>query len=125
MRPLLFRSWFFSSDEYVFAAEVVRFSSFNFHQFFFDNPGTPFMILDSAVWALIYWGGRVLGLVQPGVTMSTFNYQHMPLLFTVMRATTLVFFLASCVLLFQLCARLVNRPAAAIFSCSQGFTRTR
>ena len=38
LAPILFRTWFFSSDEYVFATEVVRFSSFNFHQFFFDNP---------------------------------------------------------------------------------------
>src|SRR5260221_110934 len=30
MRPLLFRSWFFMSDEYVYAAELIRFSNLDF-----------------------------------------------------------------------------------------------
>src|SRR6185369_7100129 len=36
MRPMLLRTWFFHADEYVVAAEVIRFSQLDFRQHFFD-----------------------------------------------------------------------------------------
>jgi hypothetical protein len=116
MSPMLFRTWFFSSDEYVYAAEVMRFSSLDFHQHFFDNPGTPFMMLDSLVWATIYAGSWALGLIPQDTRIGLFTFHNMPLLFAVMRATTLAFFLLSPILLFWLCARLTNKATAAIAS---------
>src|SRR5258706_399183 len=66
MRPVLFRSWFFMSDEYVFAAEVIRFSNLDFHQHFFDNPGTPFMMLNAVIWGVVYVSTWAFGLMPPG-----------------------------------------------------------
>lgn len=133
LRPALFRTWFFSSDEYVIAAEVIRFSNLDFRQHFFDNPGTPFMLLDSLLWALFYGVERLLGLAPP-TTITTFTFQHLAALFVLMRATTLVCFLLSVVLLYALVAKLMNSAAAAIASlllamspvyCSySSFTRT-
>ena len=115
LRPGVFRTWFFSSDEYGIAAEVIRFSNLDFRQHFFDNPGTPFMLLDSLLWALFYGVERVLGLA-PSTTLSTFTFQHTAALFGLMRATTLVCFLLSAVLLYALVAKLMNSAAAAIAS---------
>ena len=133
LRPALFRTWFFSSDEYVIAAEVIRFSNLDFRQRFFDLPGTPFMLLDSLLWALFYGVERVLGLA-PSTTLATFTFQHISALFVLMRATTLVCFLLSVMLLYALVAKLMNSAAAAIASlllvmspvyCSySSFTRT-
>jgi hypothetical protein len=133
LRPALFRTWFFSSDEYVIAAEVIRFSNLDFRQRFFDLPGTPFMLLDSLLWALVYGVERVLGLA-PSTTLATFTFQHISALFVLMRATTLLCFLLSAVLLYALVAKLMNSAAAAIASlllvmspiyCSySSFTRT-
>lgn len=131
--PALFRTWFFNSDEYVFAAEVIRFSSLDFRQHFFDNPGTPFMLLDSLLWALFYGVERLLGLA-PSTTITTFAFQHLAALFVLMRATTLVCFLLSIVLLYALAAKLMNGAAAAlaslllamspVYSSYSSFTRT-
>ncbi len=116
MRPMLFRTWFFSSDEYVFAAEVMRFSNLDFHQQFFDNPGTPFMMLDSLIWAIVYAATWAMGFISAETRIGLFTYHNMPLLFAVMRATTLAFFLLSPILLFWLCAKLTNKATAAIAS---------
>ena len=37
MAPSLFRSWFFSSDEYVIVAEIIRFLHLDFRQHFFER----------------------------------------------------------------------------------------
>jgi hypothetical protein len=116
MRPMLFRTWFFFWDEYVYAAEVMRFSSLDFHQRFFDNPGTPFMMLSALIWDIFYAGTWALGFISPDTRIGLFTYHNVPLLFTVMRTTTLVFFLLSPILLFWLCARLTNKATAAIAS---------
>ena len=36
MTPSLFRTWYFSSDEYVVVAEVIRFLHLDFRQHFFE-----------------------------------------------------------------------------------------
>jgi hypothetical protein len=116
LRPSLFRSWFFSSDEYVIAAEVIRFLHLDFRQHFFDMPGTPFMFLSAAIWALVYTAQWVLGLLPPGTDLERFTLNHLPALFTMMRTVTLFFFLCSIVLLFILAARLTNKVGACIAS---------
>jgi hypothetical protein len=112
--PTLFRTWFFSSDEYVFAAEVIRFAHGDFRQHFFDIPGTLFMLLDTALWCVAYGVGRLSGTVSSGI--GEFTFSHLPALFVLMRATTLFFFLLSLVLFFVLTAKVINRAAAAVAS---------
>jgi hypothetical protein len=96
MRPMLFRTWFFHADEYVVAAEVIRFSQLDFRQHFFDIPGTPFIAINALIWGLLQGGNQ------------------MQLLFAVMRGTTLAFFLLSPILVFLVCARLTSKAAAAV-----------
>ncbi|MEO8368651.1 MAG: glycosyltransferase family 39 protein [Candidatus Solibacter sp.] len=134
MRPMLFRAWFFSSDEYVVAAEVVRFSNLDFRQHFFDMPGTPFMLLNALLWFVAYAASWVIGAVPRETPMSSFTYQHMPLLMVALRAFTQACGLLSVVLLFRLCAKLTNKVAAAAaatllafsptFAVFNGFVRT-
>src|SRR5262249_8412979 len=72
--PSLSRSWYFSSDEYVFAAEVIRFLHLDFRQRFFDIPGTPFMFLSAGLWALVYASQLAVGLVPPGTSLDQFTF---------------------------------------------------
>jgi hypothetical protein len=104
----LFRVWFFSSDEYVFAAEAIRFLNLDFRQHFFDMPGTPLMFLASGIWSLVHvvQGG---GPAQLG--LNDFTFEHLPNLFILMRGITLVFYCASVVLMFVVASRLLNRAA--------------
>ena len=113
MYPALFRTWFLSSDEYVFAAEVIRFSNLDFHQHYFDMPGTPFMMLSTIIWRLVYACAGVLG-IYPGSGIGEFTFQHISGLFILMRATTLACYLISPVLLFMLVSRLCGKGAAAV-----------
>jgi 4-amino-4-deoxy-L-arabinose transferase-like glycosyltransferase len=107
----IFRIWFFSSDEYVLAAEIIRFSQFDFHQHFFDIPGTFYMLLDTPIWLGFYGIERTLGHASDG--LGTFTFQHIAGLFVLMRSTTVICFLLSAVLLFILAAKLLNAGAGA------------
>lgn len=111
MRVAFERSWFLNSDEYVIAAEIIRFVQLDFRQHFFDNPGTPFMMLNALLWSFVYFGWRMLGATPAGI--ADFTYRNIPSLFMLMRLCTLVFYFASFALLFRLCERAVNRAAAA------------
>jgi hypothetical protein len=114
--PSLFRSWFFSSDEYVFVAEVIRFLNHDFRQHFFDIPGTPFMFLSAALWALVYHWQAAVGLVPPEIGLQHFTFHHLPALFTMMRGITLSFYLCSVILLFILAVKLTNWVGACVAS---------
>ena len=46
--------WSSSSDEIVQLAEVIRFANLDFHQRFYDMPGTPLWILGAAEWLIYY-----------------------------------------------------------------------
>jgi hypothetical protein len=111
VRSGLARSWFFSSDEYVIGAEVIRFLQLDFRQRFFDMPGTPFMFVTALVWTA-YYGTQVLGGSAGGTGLALFTFQHIETLFVVMRVVTLLSFCLSVVLLYALAARLTNRVGA-------------
>ena len=122
MSPSLFRVWFFSSDEYVFAAEVIRFLNLDFRQQFFDMPGTPLMFVSSAAWSLYY-------VLQGGplhVALDDFTFERLPQLFVLMRGITLAGYCASVVLVFMVARRLLNRAAgwtaALILAMSPTYT---
>lgn len=114
LTPSVFRSWYFSSDEYVYVGEVIRFLHLDFHQHFFDQPGTPMMFLSAAVWAVLYAVEHLLGLAPAGVDLEQFTLQNLPLLFEVMRAATLIAALASIALVFVLASRLMGRAGACV-----------
>ena len=110
----VFRTWFFSSDEYVVAAEVIRFAQLDFRQHFVDMPGTPLMFLGSAVWSVFYFGQCALGRFPLQRGIGEFTFEHLPALFVLLRGLTLFFFCLSIVLLFWLTARLANRATACV-----------
>lgn len=114
MYPALARTWFFSSDEYVVVAEVIRFSGLDFHQHFFDMPGTPFIVLNAVIWLALYGGACVVGLASLGTGVVVFSLEHISALFILLRATTLASFLLSAVLLFVVMAKVSNKAAAAL-----------
>ncbi|MCU1238596.1 MAG: hypothetical protein JWP63_6563 [Candidatus Solibacter sp.] len=107
------RAWFSSSDEYVLAAEVIRFSNLDFRQHFFDNPGSSFILLDAFLWRAFYGLQTMLGLSKD-TGIGPFTFQHIVTLFAMMRTTTIVFLLLSVVLLFLLAKKLMNASAAAV-----------
>ena len=110
----LFRSWYFSSDEYVIVAEVIRFLHFDFQQHFFDMPGTPLMFLSAIVWGFIYICELAAGAVPRGAGLEWFTFHHLPLLFIMMRAITLFFALVSISLVFILASKVTNRAGASV-----------
>jgi hypothetical protein len=114
MYSSLFRTWYFSSDEYVIVAEVIRFLHLDFQQHFFDMPGTPLMFLSAIVWCFIYLGELVAGAVPRGAGLEWFTFHHLPLLFILMRAITLFFALVSISLVFILASKVTNRAGASV-----------
>jgi hypothetical protein len=112
LRTALSRSWFFSSEEYVFGAEVIRFLQLDFRQRFFDMPGTPLMILTALVWAVYYWAQVLAGTAGGATRLALYTFEHIDALFVLMRVLTLLFFGLSVVLLYALAARLTNRMGA-------------
>jgi uncharacterized membrane protein len=108
----LSRSWFFSSDEYDFAGEAIRFLNLDLHQHFFDMPGTPFMMLSAVLWAIFYPLHSWLSPDTSITGITDFTYQHLDWLFTLLRSCTILFYAASVALLFPLARRLSNRVGA-------------
>jgi hypothetical protein len=104
----LSRSWFFSSDEYVLAGEVIRFLNLDLHQQFFDMPGTPFMMLSAVLWALFYPLQTWLSPDPSSLGIVAFTYHHLDWFFTLLRSTTIFFYAGSLVLVFLLARRLLN-----------------
>jgi hypothetical protein len=114
LEPSLFRAWFFNADEYVYGAEVIRFLHLDFRQRFFDQPGTPFMLLSAALWSLGYWAQHILGIIPSSVHLEQFTFAHLPGLFATMRGITLACFLVSIALLYRLASRLTNWAGACV-----------
>jgi len=110
----LSRSWFFSSDEYVFAAEVIRFLNLDFHQRYFDMPGTPYMLLTAILWAVFYPVQTWFRPDPASGSIVAFTYNHLDWFFTVLRFGTIFFYALSLVLLFLLVKRLLNGAGACV-----------
>jgi hypothetical protein len=107
MVPCLWMPWFQNSDELVMGYEAIRFMRLDFHQHFFDIPGTPFMALTALLWAA---GHRILllcGLIDMGGP-SSFAFAHLDGLFALMRAEVLAFYAGSIALTYVLGRRLSN-----------------
>jgi hypothetical protein len=114
MLVTLSRSWFFSSDEYVIAGEVIRLLGFDFHQHYFDMPGTPLMMLSAVLWSLFYSLQTLFSPDASSPDIIAFTYHHLDWLFTLLRSCTLFFYAASLVLLFPLARRVLNRAGAFV-----------
>lgn len=107
----IYRLWFFSSDEYVLAGEVIRFVQRDFRQHFFDMPGTPYIVLCALLWAAGYLLAVLTGAAE-GLPIAHFTFDHLPQLFYLMRAVTLFFYFLSLGLTYALARRLTNTGGA-------------
>ncbi len=109
--PGLSLAWFGTSDENVLLAEVIRFSDLDFHQHFFDMPGTPLMLLGAVEWRIYYLFSTILD--SSSGSANLFTFQHLQQLFSLLRANSLLFFVLSAVLLFRIVSTATNKYAGA------------
>jgi hypothetical protein len=116
MLVCLSRSWFFSSDEYVIAGEVIRFLNLDLHQRFFDMPGTPLMMLSAVLWAIFYTLQTWFSPDPSSLDITAFTFHHLDWFFTLLRSCTIFFYAGSLVLLFPVARRVLNH-AGAFLAC--------
>lgn len=100
--------WYYSSDEVVYAAEVIKFLDLDFNQNFFDIPGTPFMLLTAILWAGWYGLFHIAGHIDTAVGIKLFTFQHLQDLYFLMRLLVLIFYATSIVLTYVCGKRLTN-----------------
>jgi hypothetical protein len=102
--------WYYMTEEFPYAQEVLRFLSFDFRQRFFDIPGTPLIAIVTAIFA------PVLALTDAARHTSLFAaaFEHMQLLFLTMRAASLCAFASAVGLMYLTARQLVTVPAALI-----------
>jgi hypothetical protein len=107
--------WFTMTEEFPYAQEVLRFLSGDFRQHFFDIPGTPFIAIVTALDASIL---LVVSLVT-GQTraLAALAFEHLDLLYLVMRCVSLVAFAAATWLVFLIARRFAS-PWAALFGAA-------
>jgi hypothetical protein len=108
--PTLTLPWWTNTEEFPYAQEVVRFVGGDFHQRFFDIPGTPLMFLASALFVLPRW----LIAVSSGDHGYALFSAQMTVLFVIMRLVEAVAYLASGAFVFLSVRRVASRPAAAM-----------
>jgi hypothetical protein len=106
--PTLFYPWFFSTEEAPYGQEAVRFITGDFHQRFFDIPGTPFMAL-----AALVFKTALVGLY--GWNADPFS--HLDLLFSIMRGLSGLAF-AAAVLCMYLATRQIASTCAALLAAA-------
>jgi hypothetical protein len=103
--------WFRSSDETAIAGEVIRFSNVDFHQQFYDMPGTPLMLFGAVQWRIFYWWAVLVHGFHGDINL--FSFQHLQQLLMLLRADNVSFFLLSALLLFRIVSRALNQYAGA------------
>jgi hypothetical protein len=103
--------WFRSSDETAIAGEVIRFSNVDFHQRFYDMPGTPLMLFGAVQWRAFYWWAVLLDGFHGDI--NSFSFQHLQQLLMLLRVDNVSFFLLSALLLFRIVSRASNQYAGA------------
>lgn len=119
--------WYSNSDENVVVTEVIRFSGLDFRQEFYDMPGTPLMMLGAAEWRVYHASATLLRRFSGGIDL--FTASHLQQLFTLMRWNSLLFYLASSLLIFRIVWRLSDNPcagaaAATLLLFSRGYAVT-
>jgi hypothetical protein len=110
--------WFTTTEEFPYAQEVLRFLGGNFRQHFFDIPGTPFITVVTAICALILAGvTRVRGQAS---SLAALAFEHLELVYLVMRYVSLAAFAAATWLVFRIARRFASPWAsllgAAVFA---------
>jgi putative effector of murein hydrolase LrgA (UPF0299 family) len=109
----LARTWFYSSDEYVAVAEVIRFSTGSFRQHFIDWPATPMFLIAGAVWGIFTRSATLL--TNPTVHGALdYTYQHIAWVFGVTRFMTVFFHGVSLVLVFLVAQKALNKAGACV-----------
>jgi hypothetical protein len=104
--------WFTMTEEFPYAQEVLRFLSGDFRQRFFDIPGTPFIAVVTAVYAPIL---AILSMAthQSG-SFAERAFEHLDLLYLVMRCVSLLAFAIASWLVFLIGRRFATRDAALV-----------
>src|SRR5687767_10058207 len=54
-------AWYYNTEEFPYAQEIIRFAELDFRQEFFDIPGTPLLMLGTFLWWPYYLFHLVLG----------------------------------------------------------------
>ncbi len=112
--PGIFRAWFYNSDEYAVIGEVIRFVQFNFQQQYFDQPDTPIMLIASVCWGVLYGFAWVIGAAPHNAGIADFSLRHLPQVFEMTRAISLLPGLISIWLLYRVASRLTNRAGGCV-----------
>jgi len=109
------RTWFYSSDEYVAVAEVIRFSTGDFRQHFIDWPATPQFFIAAAIWGV--FARAAMAFTHPAThSFLDYTYRHIAWVFTVTRFMTVFFHGLSLVLVFFVARKALNRAGACVAS---------
>ncbi len=106
--------WYYTSDEVVYTAEIVKFLDLNFNQNFFDIPGTPFMFLTTILWAVWYGLLYITGHASTAVGTRLFTFQHLQDLYFLMRLLVLIFYASSIALTYICGKRLTNAVGGCV-----------
>jgi hypothetical protein len=108
LAPTLFLPWYFNTEEFPFVQEILRFSEFDFHQQFFDIPGTPFMALGTLLWWPCYLMARIFDPAHTAGGIRAFNFDHLQQLYVLLRLTGAALFALSVLLTYLIAKRLAN-----------------
>ncbi len=110
--PSILLPWYFNTEEFPYVQEVLRFSEFNFKQEFFDIPGTPLMMLGTALWWPYYLASNLLSADYQ--TIREFNFGHLQEMYVLLRTISIVSFLATVVLTYLVANRLIGAAGACV-----------
>jgi len=114
LAPSVGRAWFYRSDEYPIAGEIIRFLHLDFQQHYFDLPETPLMFACAALWRIVYAGAWITGIAPRSAGIDDFTFHHLPLLIGIARASSLVAGLIGIILVYLLASRLTNAAGGCV-----------
>jgi hypothetical protein len=103
--PTLTLPWWGNTEEFPYAQEVFRFHSGDFHQRFFDIPGTPLMFLSALLFAVPRW---IVTRTSGAEGFALFS-QQMDVLFVIMRLIEFAAFVVAGWLVYLTARRLVSK----------------
>lgn len=106
--PSITFPWYFNTEEFPYIQEVLRFIKLDFNQQFFDIPGTPLMLLGTFLWSVYYRICLILGFTNPSHGIRYFSFEHMQVLYLLMRSLSYFFYVLSIVLTYAITRRLTN-----------------
>src|SRR5262249_245878 len=104
----LLMPWFWFTEEAPYAQEAFRFLSVSFRQEFFDIPGTPFIMLTACVLRV------VLGVLSIFTGHPESAFDHLDLLYSVMRFISALSFVAAGLFMYLTARQLASALGAML-----------